>query len=415
MRLPAQHCMRKLILLLLSVAAVTIVLYGVTGLRRSALEPSESGTSDMAIRLSPLTATVWLRPQDTAAEYHTIAKEIIPQVKDSVRTSDSGRASLLYANGSITFIEPSSELIIQELNLSGTQSTLQLTIGSLFAKVNRIIDTDGSYQIKTPNLVASVRGTTLALSYLNNTSALYTLNGVVAVAVRNPDTGEIRTDSYVKLKAGEKILLSDAQARNPETQLHIQIMTSDDFKLPFIQRYFDKDGQKTILPLINPPSSSTPTPKPTYSPQPSQIPTLTPGLTSEPIISRTSTPTPRPSPNTSTTSAPTPIYSRLDSVQPSKIIFNDSEQPAKIALYGQGLPRAVQVEIGTQPVEFSVVNDTVLAVIVPAIFREDYYDIHISIINGQRLSLYRALHIIWQQKQVDLPQEEPISRPYQSY
>jgi hypothetical protein len=82
---------------------------------------------------------------------------------DAVRTGTDGRAVLTYFDGSTVTIEPSSELIIEEVTTSPDGTTVvEMTqvIGHTWHVVERQLSPTSKYEIHSPAATAVVRGTT---------------------------------------------------------------------------------------------------------------------------------------------------------------------------------------------------------------------------------------------------------------
>lgn len=123
---------------------------------------------------------------------------------DSVVTGANGRVKLLFAEGTetqrnIVVIGPNSRLQIQRasLNKQGSGTELYLEQGSVRSSVYKKYSGQGRdvFEVKTPNVVAGVRGTVFQVEYENQQSLVATFKGLV----------EVRNDlnSNVFVKAGE--------------------------------------------------------------------------------------------------------------------------------------------------------------------------------------------------------------------
>ncbi|MGH2760788.1 MAG: FecR domain-containing protein, partial [Actinomycetota bacterium] len=100
----------------------------------------------------------------TEAEFEPGVEGQALLVGDTVRTSSEGQAQIDYFEGSETRLDSDTTLVIGALlNESGTRSvSIDQTNGRLWHRVERLTSSEDRYEVRTPNAVASVRGTTFA-------------------------------------------------------------------------------------------------------------------------------------------------------------------------------------------------------------------------------------------------------------
>ena len=81
---------------------------------------------------------------------------------DKIRTGADGMASVSFANGSQIMLKPNTEFEVTSLSRSEDKNSidykLQLNMGKLRAMVEKL-DSNSSFEIKTPTAVAAIRGT----------------------------------------------------------------------------------------------------------------------------------------------------------------------------------------------------------------------------------------------------------------
>jgi len=82
---------------------------------------------------------------------------------DTVRTDPDGQAQIDYFEGSQTNLDSDTTLVIGALlNEAGVRSvSLDHTKGRLWNRVEKLTSSEDRYEVRTPNAVASVRGTTI--------------------------------------------------------------------------------------------------------------------------------------------------------------------------------------------------------------------------------------------------------------
>jgi hypothetical protein len=105
---------------------------------------------------------------------------------DTIRTNETGRARVtFFADGTVTEILPSTEYRI--LNFEGAprsfRLTLELVVGQTLQTLGRALDAASEYNVMTPAMTLSARGTTFAIRVLEGgRSAMLVREGVVDVA-----------------------------------------------------------------------------------------------------------------------------------------------------------------------------------------------------------------------------------------
>ena len=143
--------------------------------------------------LHPLGGQVEVRP--TGAQAFTEGGEgQTLQEGDTVRTGSDGRAEIEYFDGSLTRLDGSTTLVLEELaslpDVPGSKVIrLDQTEGRTFNRVVALTDSESRFETETPTAVASVRGTAYVTWILPNGDVEYwVLEGALEVET---ETGEI--------------------------------------------------------------------------------------------------------------------------------------------------------------------------------------------------------------------------------
>lgn len=125
---------------------------------------------------------------------------------DVIRTSAGTHSSIILNDGTVIRLEADSEIEVGALKYDGGQisnASFKLHFGQLWTVV-KPIKAGGSYAIETPTLVATVRGTSFYLSYLNGISKLLVADGVVQANLKSSATNKRN------LSPGQSISIRDA-------------------------------------------------------------------------------------------------------------------------------------------------------------------------------------------------------------
>jgi ferric-dicitrate binding protein FerR (iron transport regulator) len=104
-----------------------------------------------------------------------INKEIKPG--DVIETTPDSSCDITVNEKNILRIKPDTKLI---LNISGKESTIQLEKGWLAGVTKKVFTREGKFTVKTPTVVASVRGTSFCLKVENEKSTYFCVcNGAI--------------------------------------------------------------------------------------------------------------------------------------------------------------------------------------------------------------------------------------------
>jgi uncharacterized repeat protein (TIGR01451 family) len=89
------------------------------------------------------------------------------QPGDTIKTNPYAKTEITFFDGSTIEMEPSTEITIAELGISDTgATTIHLTqlLGETITRVEKLTDTDSSFDITTPAAIAAVRGSTMIIT-----------------------------------------------------------------------------------------------------------------------------------------------------------------------------------------------------------------------------------------------------------
>ena len=131
-----------------------------------ALEPvAAQEPTGLAATLEVLEAGVEVLRADTS-NWILVNRESIVGTGDTIRTDDTGRARItFFADGTASEILPNSEYRIDQFRGNDTSFTLilELVIGQSLQTLGRVLDTSTEYQMITPAMSLSARGTAFVM------------------------------------------------------------------------------------------------------------------------------------------------------------------------------------------------------------------------------------------------------------
>lgn len=87
---------------------------------------------------------------------------------DRIRTGEDGEARIIWGDRGYTRIDPSSELVVERAPLDGSlapgaEIRLRVERGRVWSRLLKLLDLDASMQVRTSDVVATVRGTTFGV------------------------------------------------------------------------------------------------------------------------------------------------------------------------------------------------------------------------------------------------------------
>ena len=337
-----------------------------------------------------------------------------------IKTSASGKARLVYPDGTVTILDGNTVIALTTLENDGRRSRIELVFGSIVSKVKNILGTGEYYQVQTENVVASVRGTVFATEHRNKISKVYGIQNRVNVQARDPEKRDVIKGTETEISGGEKTEVSTAALPAENRRLTKEKLTAEDYQKPLLrsdvideldEEYLDeKDVQEFLEELqrynlndselqeqlkrtqdlideledLTPPIPvSTPTiaPKPSVKPTPSPKPSPTPTPSSKPSQTPSPTPSPTPMPKPSITSVtPAAVSAGTD------FFINGAYFTT-----GRNISQIRTVTIGALSVHFGIIDSMTLVAAAPE--TPGIYDINVFTTTGERLTLTKALTV----------------------
>lgn len=302
-----------------------------------------------------------------------------------VKTSASGRASILSPDKSITNVGPDAEIVINTLpdNL-GTKVKIQS--GSVWSRIVKFSGSGSVYEMQTENVVGAVRGTAFSTTFVNGITSLCVLDGTVWANAIDPKTGQKVPGEVFVVPAGNKIIVDSNNMPTDNSRIQMTPITAEDFNRISIKENWDGPSRSRDLPDVEskPQNPTQPTPQNT----PTNTTPSNPSATSTPAQNPTQTPVAPPA-----ESVPT-----LKSVEPSvAVIFKDiiGHSP-EITLKGEKLSQVQKVLLDLNEISFKIISDTEIRANVPSTFKTGVYDVSILFSSNKNSTLYDILEVKWE-------------------
>ncbi|MBI2325281.1 MAG: FecR domain-containing protein, partial [Chloroflexi bacterium] len=159
----------------------------------------------------------------------------------TIRTGESSYAVLTYFEGSTVSIEPNTTLVIEALEANPDGSTvisMQQQAGRTWHSVTKLLNQGSKYEVKTPTLTATVRGTAFEVGVEQDTATGEVVSRVVttegAVGASKPATAAEPAPPEVIVPAGFQATARAAEpvappepAPEPERKVTVTVGTSN--------------------------------------------------------------------------------------------------------------------------------------------------------------------------------------------
>lgn len=125
---------------------------------------------------------------------------------DSVKTNKEGSGYVVFPDGSIILIGLNSEIKISYISNSDEKAItkIELLLGNVWSKVNKLAGKETDYEIQTSNTVAAVRGTEYGCDLLNEDNVVcYVNDGVVEIIFdKNGEENKFQVESGYMFNSG---------------------------------------------------------------------------------------------------------------------------------------------------------------------------------------------------------------------
>jgi hypothetical protein len=302
--------------------------------------------------ITPLAPDVFIQIATSSEE--VIKKSVTTSSAAHIRTGKIGRALITAPEKRMT-LDSSSEITISKEE-NKKVSEIGLTAGSIWSRVEKIVEKGDYYQVKTQNAVASVRGTEFSVSFSAGTTTLLVTESVVAFTPLD-SSGLPNESKTVLVSAGHKA------ARSGSGEISVSVTSDADKSTAWYISNTSDIGRTTIIPV----------PAPTVA-EPARV---SPPQTA--VTSPTAPATTKPAAITGTgPAATTPTPLRITRIDPVRI---SAKAGGSFTLYGTGFSNVISVTLnqaGQRPVPadaFKITNDTTITGSFPSGILAGEYDV----------------------------------------
>lgn len=166
------------------------------------------------------------------------------EVGATITTDAKGKANIYFPSGSVARLDGSSSLVLQEAKASSTSWSVRLMLlgGRVWSKIGSVANADTSWEVRTSNAVAVVRGTAFSMEFKNGVSKVLGAEHTVKVAPLDPKTGEEIASSSVDLAETKFVEIRDDKLEAIKEH-KVKLQTQDETKTIQNDIWF-KDNKK---------------------------------------------------------------------------------------------------------------------------------------------------------------------------
>ncbi|MFW6389966.1 MAG: FecR family protein, partial [Halanaerobiales bacterium] len=147
---------------------------------------SESSNNNITIKITKVEGTVERKIEETflglvdKTEWKQLAEDDKIKPGDQIRVGDNGSLELYYENDIYIKVDSNSEFVIGESGeVEKKSQSIKLKLGRIWAKAKGAWGDLTKFEVKTPTVVAGVRGTLFSVEVDNKESILSVKEGIV--------------------------------------------------------------------------------------------------------------------------------------------------------------------------------------------------------------------------------------------
>lgn len=135
---------------------------------------------------------------------------------DTIETGKMAKATLHFPDGSVLRLDGETLITLSDINFKKSDYSLivkiTLTSGRIWSKVVGLATPESTWEVKSSNTVATVRGTAFGMGYKNGVTFVLGYEHTIGVAPLDPYTNEKITSAEVIIEENRVIEISDNDA-----------------------------------------------------------------------------------------------------------------------------------------------------------------------------------------------------------
>ncbi len=165
---------------------------------------------------------------------------------DTIETDKEGSAAIHFPDGSVARLDPETKLTLDESQFNHQSEKLivkmTLAIGKVWSKILELATPDSLWEVKTSNAVATVRGTSFGVDFLNGRSRIMVAENKVKTAAIDPKTKEIIPGVETVVSANQMSAIKDEDI--PQIKVNLEIKAVEIKEAPADVKAWVEQNQK---------------------------------------------------------------------------------------------------------------------------------------------------------------------------
>lgn len=219
---------RFFIIIGLIIAAALIAIFGFDLVKKE--EPIVEA-AEVDIVLEVVTGSVVLI--DVQGKEQTITQGITEVGEgDIVKTQADTLAILYFSDDTLMRIDENTEVKVElyERQADSLRTGVWLTLGRVWSRVERIIEADSLYEVRTSNTVAAVRGTSFGVIRTETETEVVVIKKVVEVQAVDLVTRQPLPGGFIKVGEQERTRIIDVELPSIEKPLQIEKLSPEELE-----------------------------------------------------------------------------------------------------------------------------------------------------------------------------------------
>lgn len=183
-----------------SFAALTLTTASAYVIKNHLIEVAKSAPENPYIQV--FSDTVLAKTPSTS-EFKAVVDGQKIEVGTVIKTSETGRAQLVFPNGTVTRIDFSSEITLSQYDEFPFNTKIAITRGRIWSAINKLLGNE-RFQTQSDSVIASVRGTSYGHDILDSGNKLKVAKGVVeGICLNEKQKATLHAGTEVILNCGE--------------------------------------------------------------------------------------------------------------------------------------------------------------------------------------------------------------------
>lgn len=169
---------------------------------------------------------------------------------DNIEVNLNGLGAIHFPDGSILRIDSDTKFLIEDTKFEADQEKIftKITLfgGRIWSKIFSLATPDSTWEVKTSNAVATVRGTAFGFAFLKGQSRILGSESTTTVKIIDPSTGQPIEETEVVLTADKLIDIRDKDVekfvQNPKL-VQAKDAPAEVLNLEWVKRYKAQDKE----------------------------------------------------------------------------------------------------------------------------------------------------------------------------